>query len=136
MYPFSPAFANFPPLSRSYAPVLSFPSRFSLSPSLPKARYRHFRPIIVLYLPRQPLPKARYRHFRLIIVLYLPRQSLPKARYRHFCPIIVLYNNTLSKKRFTKSAKTALYGPARPFFQINVSFLMKRISFIIFVIDY
>ena len=76
MYPFSPAFANFPPLSRSYAPVLSFPSRFSLSPSLPKARYRHSRPIIVLYHPCQSLPKARYRHSR---------------------PIIVLYHNTLSK---------------------------------------
>jgi len=72
MYPFSPAFANFPPLSRSYAPVLSFP----------------------------PLPKARYRHFCPIIVLYHPRQSLPKARYRHFRLIIVLYHNTLSKKAF------------------------------------
>ena len=100
MYPFSPAFANFPPLSRSYAPVLSFPSRFSLSPSLPKARYRHFCHIIVLYLPHRSLPKACYRHFRPIIVLYLPHRSLPKARYRHSRPIIVLYHNTLSKKAF------------------------------------
>lgn len=47
------------------------------------------------------------------------------------CFTTILY----PKKRFTKGAKTALYGPARPFFQLNVSFLMKRITILIFVID-
>jgi len=41
------------------------------------------------------LPKARYRHFSPVIVLYHPRDTVPKARYRHFGPVIVLYRRLL-----------------------------------------